>query len=313
MDRLSEEKTVWLTAADEHKICLYCWETAEKPAAVLQIFHGMAEHAGRYGRLAAFLNSHGIAVFGNDLRGHGKTAQQNGKPGVTGKNGLYRMVEDQYLITKELKQRYPEIPVFVLAHSFGSFVGQEYITRYGNEIDGIILSGSAAQIGAEIRLGKLLSRLQTGIWGEEKPARLIEKLSFGTYNKKIAEPKSSFDWLSRDEAEVLKYMEDKDCGFTCSAGFYYYFMSAMLNLYDEKKLGNIPKNLPVYLLAGREDPVGNYGRKVEKLYEIFDSLGLRDLKMKLYEGSRHEILNELNRDEVSGDILNWINSHMCHM
>lgn len=310
MDKQSEAKIVWLTASDEHKISLYCWETVEKPAAVLLIFHGMAEHAGRYGRLAAFLNTHGIVVFGNDLRGHGKTALLNGKPGVTGENGFYKIVEDQYLLTKELKQRYPEIPVFILAHSFGSFVGQEYITRYGNEINGIILSGSAAQTGAEIRLGKLLSWIQVRTSGADKPARLIEKLSFGTYNKKIKKPKNSFDWLSRDEAEVRKYMEDKDCGFTCSAGFYYYFMSAMLRLYDEKKLGNIPRNLPVYLIAGQEDPVGNYGRKVEELYGIFNSLGLHDLKMKLYEDSRHEILNEINRDEVSKDILSWINSHL---
>lgn len=299
-----------MTVPDGHNISVYSWNEVEEPEAVLQIFHGMAEHAERYNRLARFLNSKGIIVIGNDHRGHGKTAQHNGKIGVIGKNGFYKIVEDEYMLTKQIKQQYDGIPVFILGHSFGSFVGQEYITRYGSEIAGIILSGTAAQVGAEVRLGKYLASIKARLTGEEKPARLIEILSFGTYNKRIVKPKTLFDWLSRDEAEVRKYIDDEYCGFTCSAGFYYYFLDAMLNLYKESKLGGIPKNLPVYILAGREDPVGGYGKKTEKLYDILRDLGLADLNMKLYKEARHEILNDINRQEVSEDILVWIKSHL---
>ncbi len=200
-----------MTVPNGHSISVYSWNEVEEPVAVLQIFHGMSEHAERYHRLAGFLNSHGIIVIGNDHRGHGKTAQQNGKNGVIGKNGFYKMVEDEYILTKQIKQQYDGIPVFILGHSFGSFVGQEYITRYGSEIAGIILSGTAAQEGAEVRLGKLLAAIQTRLAGEEKPSRTIELLTFGTYNKRVVKP----------------------------------------------------KNLPVYILAGREDPVGGYGKKTE--------------------------------------------------
>ncbi len=295
---------------DGHNISVYSWNEVEKPEAVLQIFHGMAEHVGRYHRFARFLNSNGIIVIGNDHRGHGRTAQQNGILGVIGKNGFNKIVEDEYMLTKQLKQQYKDIPVYILGHSIGSFVGQEYITRYGSEIAGITLSGTAAQVGTEVRLGKLLAAIQARLAGEEKPARLIELLTFGTYNKRVVKPKTPFDWLSRDEAEVRKYLDDEYCGFTCSAGFYYYFFDGLQNLYKESKLGGIPKNLPVYILAGQEDPVGDYGKKTGKLYGIMCDLGLTDLNMRLYREARHEILNEINRQEVSEDILVWIKSRL---
>ncbi len=310
MEKNRSPRMYTMKVPDGHNISVYSWDEVEKPEAVLQIFHGMAEHAGRYHRFARFLNSNGIIVIGNDHRGHGITAQQNGKIGVIGKNGFNKIVEDEYTLTKQLKQQYNDIPVFILGHSFGSFVGQEYITRYGNEIEGIILSGTAAQDGADVRLGKLLAAILARLAGEEKPARLIELLTFGTYNKRVVNPKTLFDWISRDDAEVRKYIDDEHCGFTCSAGFYYYFFDGLLNLYKESKLGGIPKNLPVYILAGKDDPVGGYGKKTEKLYSIMRELGLTDLKMKLYKEARHEILNDINRQEVSEDILVWIKSRL---
>jgi len=295
---------------DGHNISVYSWNEVDNPKAVLQIFHGMAEHIGRYQRFAQFMNNNGIIVIGNDHRGHGKTAQENGKIGVIGKNGFNKIVEDGHMLTMQLKQQYKNLPVFILGHSFGSFVGQEYITRYGNEIAGIILVGTAARLGAEVRLGKFLASVQSRLMGEEKPSKLIEMLTFGTYNRRIVKPKTLLDWLSRDNAEVRKYIDDEYCGFTCSTGFYYYFFDGLLNLYKEEKLKSIPKNLPVYILAGQEDPVGCYGRKVQKLYGIICDLGLSDINIKLYEGARHEILNEVNRQEVSNDILVWIKSHL---
>lgn len=295
---------------DNSPVCIYCWEKVDKPKTILQIFHGMAEHAGRYGRLAGYLNAHGIVVIGHDHRGHGKTSQLNGKPGVIGADGFNNIVEDGHRITAMLKEKYPDIPVFILAHSFGSFAGQQYITQYGSDIAGIILSGSAAQIGPEFRFAKLLAFAQMKLWGEEKQAKLIERLSFGSYNRKIQDPQTGFDWLSRDAAEVKKYIDDEYCGFTCSAGFYYYFTDGLLNLYKKERLAAIPKNLPIYIIAGDKDPVGMYGKRVQKLYDIYKDLGIADVSIKLYKDSRHEILNEMNREEVTEDILRWINIHI---
>jgi len=310
MENNLAELTINLKANDNHVISVYCWDKVEKPRAVLQIFHGMAEHAGRYARLAKFLNSQNIIVFGDDHRGHGKTSQLNGKPGVIGKNGFYNIVEDEYMITKMLKEKYPNIPIFLFTHSFGSFVGQEYITKYGNEIDGVILCGSAAQIGPEFKFAKILALIQVKLLGEEKEAKLLEKLSFGSYIKKIHNPRSASDWISSDPDEVKKYIDDKYCGFTCSTGFYYYFTDGLINLYRNDKLAQIPKTLPIYIISGQEDPVGQYGKRVKELYDIYKALGLSDLNIKLYQGSRHELLNELNRDEVTEDILKWINERV---
>lgn len=302
-------KTINLKAKDGHLINLYCWDRVEKPRSVLQIFHGMAEHAARYDRLARYFNTKGIAVFGDDHRGHGQTALLNGKPGVIGKDGFNNIVEDEYMITGMLKEKYPDIPVYIFAHSFGSFIGQEYMTRYGNKIDGIVLCGTAAQKGIEFRLGRLLAFIQMKILGEESEAQFLEFLSFGSYNKKVDISDNS-NWLSRDPEEVLKYASDELCGFTCSIGFYYYFIDGLIKLYKKEKLEGIPKKLPVYIIAGQEDPVGQYGARVEKLFEIYKNLGMSDVNIKLYKNCRHELLNELNRDEVTEDILIWINNHM---
>ncbi|MDF2987675.1 MAG: pldB [Eubacterium sp.] len=305
-----KDLNIKLTAKDGHVISVYCWDKVEHPRAVFQIFHGMGEHAGRYERIAGYLNSKGIAVVGDDHRGHGKTALLNGTHGNIGKNGFYNIVEDEYMITQFMKKKYANTPVYIFAHSFGSFIGQEYITRYGNNIDGIILCGSAAQTGVEFKIAKILATVQRKLFGEEKTAKLMEKLSFGSFNKKI-DTSDNTNWLSRDSAEVMKYADDPLCGFTCSIGFYYYFTDGLTKLYEKDKLAKIPKQLPVYIIAGEEDPVGNYGKKVTNLYNLYNALNLSDLELKLYKDCRHELLNETNRDDITEDIFNWIESRLA--
>jgi alpha-beta hydrolase superfamily lysophospholipase len=310
MEKEFKDLTINLTANDNQIISVYCWDEVETPRAIIQIFHGMAEHAGRYAGFAKYMNTQDIIVIGNDHRGHGKTSQLNGKPGVIGKNGFYKIVEDELMITKMLKEKYPNTPIFIFAHSFGSFVGQEYITKYSSEIDGIILSGSAAQKGLEFKLAKILALIQISIFGEEKKAKFLELLCFRNYNKKIQNPNSTFDWLSCDIKEVKKYDHDPLCGFICSIGFYYYFTDGLVHLYKREKLAKIPKTLSIFLISGQEDPVGKYGKRVQKLYNIYKALGLSDLNLKLYQGSRHELLNELNKGKVTEDVLEWINDRV---
>lgn len=291
---------------DGKGIATYVWNNVEHIHGVVQIFHGMAEHAQRYDHFARFLNSNGFIVYANDHRGHGKTAEDMGRTGIICKDGFHLIVEDEYILFKIITQKYSDLPVFILGHSFGSFVAQEFITLHGSEIAGVILTGSALQSGMDVTLGRILASLQRKIFGEDKKSYLIDKLAFGTYNKKIPNAQYKFSWLSTDEAEVVKYEKDPLCGEVFSIGFYYYFFRGLKNLYLQKKLVSIPHKLPVYILSGEEDPVGYYGKRVQKLYDLYRKYGLENIQMKLYPGKRHEILNEADRLEVYNDILVWI-------
>lgn len=294
---------------DQKIINVYSWENADQINGVVQIFHGMSEHALRYRDFALFLNQSGFAVFANDHRGHGKTAKDLNELGIIGRDGFNMIVEDENSLYLLIREKYPGKPVFILGHSFGSFVAQEYITRYGKDISGVILTGSALQKGIDITLGRQLVSIQRMLFGEEKKSHLLSKLSFGNYNRKIPGAKHEFSWLSTDEEEVVKYEQDPFCGTVASTGFYYYMLRAFKYLYSQEKLAQIPPDLPMLILSGEEDPVGAYGKRVKKLYEVYKKQGLRNVRLKLYPGMRHEILNERKRHEVYNDILNWLTIH----
>lgn len=215
-------------------------------------------------------------------------------------------ISDAYVLLQIIKNEYPNLPVFILGHSFGSFLAQSFISRYGSEIKGVILSGSAKQDGPEIAFGRVVAFIQKIISGESKKSFLIDKLGFGSYSKRIPDAKSKFSWLSCDDSEVEKYENDPLCGNVLSIGFYYYFFDALKGLYDDNKLSGIPKTLPVFIASGEEDPVGSYGKKVLALYDFYRKSGLKNVQIKLYPGRRHEIINETDRQEVYDDILSWL-------
>lgn len=297
-----------VVAKDNHKLFLYCWKDVQNPKAVILIIHGMSEHAARYEAFARFLNENGFVVYANDLRGHGKTTSRNGTLGYIGEDGFNRIVEDEYMITQKIKQEYPELPVVLFTHSFGSFVGQEFLTRYSSEINGMILCGSAAQQGLKFKTAAILAAIYRKIYGEKKEAKFLNQLSFGSYNKRILNGGLN-DWLSRDPDIVKKYNDDPECGFICTANFYYYFCTALTRLYEPQKLDHITKTIPLFIIAGTEDPVGEYGKSVRKLHEIYKKLDMSNLSIKLYEGARHELLNETNKELVMNDILQWLDQN----
>lgn len=294
------------TAKDGKSINTYLWDNVDEIKGIVQIFHGMSEHGLRYEHFALFLNKSGYVVVANDHRGHGKTESDIKGLGVIGKDGFNMIVDDEYTLYKIIKKRYPDAPFFVLGHSFGSFVAQEYITRYGNQISGVVLSGTAMQKGIDITLGRQLASIQRKIFGEEKKAHLLNKLSFGNYNKKIPDALHKFSWLSTDEEMVIKYERDPLCGGVVSIGFYYYMLRAFRDMYLQNRLTCIPRTLPILILSGEEDPVGCYGAKVKKLYELYKKHGIDNIQMKLYSKMRHEILNEKKKLEVYKDILSWL-------
>lgn len=301
---------IWLKAKDGKEIFLYCWDNVSEPKAVIQIFHGMAEHAGRYRRFADYLNSKGFIVYGDDHRGHGKTAKTIEELGIIGEDGFNRIVEDEHTIKEWINKKYPNLPIIVFAHSFGSFIGQEYILRYGKELSGIILCGSAARNKAEIFSGRLVTSIEKKIFGESKKSKLLDYLSFSNCNKKISNSKSKFDWLSRDINEVKKYEEDQLCGKVFSTGFYYHLFRAFSKLYNKERLSQIPKDLPIFIISGSGDPIGEYGKLVNNLHNKYLDNQIKYVKLKLYPEARHELLNETNRQEVYDDISQWVNNHI---
>ena len=298
------------TMSDGASLAVYKWLPEQHPKAVLHIVHGMAEHALRYDDFAKTACERGFAVVASDHRGHGKTGSKSGLMGyLADGDGFRRVVEDQKEINAEIQKQYSALPVIIIGHSFGSFVTQEYIERYGTTVKAAVLIGSAGP-NPSVSVALLLANLNCAFKGRKSAAKFMNALVFGSYNNRIKNPHTAFDWLSRDESEVKKYIDDEYCGFVCTAGFFQDFMRGLKRLHTQAALKGIPAALPVLLTAGSEDPVSNGGKTLKTLYRIYQDIGMQDVTLKLYENGRHEILNETNKEEVKADILEWIEKRL---
>ena len=273
----------------------YFYENVKNPKAVVQIIHGMQEHAKRYDDFAKYLNTKGYIVFINDLRGHGENVKDEKLQGHSEGDIFEETVNDQIIIANTLKEKY-KLPLFVVAHSFGSFVTQMCITR-SQVFDKVVLSGSAYTKNASFKFGKLTANF-CAIALKRKPAQLIEAFSFGVYRTKF----KNGNWLSRDEEVYKKYVSDPYCGHSFPYSFYKSMFAGTLKNY--KELEKIKNNLPILILSGDSDPVGGYGKLVTKLYNVYRKTGMQ-AECKLYNGARHEILNETNTNEVYNDIVTF--------
>ncbi len=295
----------FIQGKDNKSIYLHCWENVKNPRAVIQIFHGMAEHGGRYKQFAEYLNKKGYAVYADDHRGHGKTAGSKEEYGYIGEDGFNKIVEDEYIIKDYIQKKHKGLPIIIFGHSFGSFIAQEFILRYGSELAGVILCGSAARSGPEIVAGRLVSYIEKSLFGEKKKSKLLDFLTFRSYNKHFKNSQSK-SWLCSNEEAVIKYAEDPFCGGLVTASFYHELFKGISKLYKNERLSNIPKHLPIYIIAGEDDPVGNFGVLVKKLYNKYLNIGMSNIELKLYKKCRHELLNEVNKDEIYSEIIKWI-------
>jgi alpha-beta hydrolase superfamily lysophospholipase len=288
-------------------IFVYQWVPKAKPKGVVQIFHGMAEHSFRYERFAKALTDKGYIVYSSDYRGHGKTAGSVINLGSLGtRDGLNLLVQDEYELMQLIKKDFPKLPYYIFSHSMGSFLAQEYISRYGKEIDGVILSGSAGPYGPILYLGMFFSFILKTIKGNLHYSRFLYLLTFGSYNASFLPLRTKYDWLSRDTAEVDKYKNDPYCGFYFTDLFFYDFYTFLNNLHKQEKLDKIPKKLPIFIIAGQMDPVSNKTLTLQKLLDIYSDNSIRNVEYKFYPGARHELLNETNRGEITEDIINWL-------
>lgn len=294
---------------EDTDIYVYKYEPIEKENinGIVQISHGMSEEASRYKRFANYLTDNGYIVYINDHRGHGKSAENINRIGILAqKDGIHCIVKDLNKLTKIIKTENNGLPIFLFSHSMGSFAAQKYIIDYSEDIDGVILSGTNGLHGIEVDLGFLVAKVMSKIQGREKKAYLIDKLAFGGFNKKFKPNKSEFDWLSRDFKEVEKYIENEYCGVVFSNGYFYDLFKLFKEIRNINNLKKINSKLPIYIFAGDKDPVGKFGKGVTKLYENYKKVGIENVEFKLYSGGRHEMLNEINKDEVINDTINWI-------
>ncbi|MGL5718097.1 MAG: lysophospholipase [Paraclostridium sp.] len=298
------------TYKGEENIDVYVYKYTPKDdkaiKAVVQISHGMSEEASRYERFAEKLTKNGYIVYINDHRGHGKTAKDINKVGIlANKDSILCVVKDLKKLTDIIKAKHTGLPVFLFSHSMGSFAAQRYIIEHSNEIDGVILSGTNGSHGLEVDMGLVVAKLICLIKGREKKAYLIDKLAFGSFNNKF-DKKTNFDWLSADEEEVKKYIENPYCGVVFSNGFFYDLFSNFKYIRKNQNMAKINKNLPIYIFSGDKDPVGKFGKGVNKLYENYKAVGIENIQCKLYEEGRHEMLNEINKEEVIKDVIEWL-------
>ncbi|AQS53513.1 2-succinyl-6-hydroxy-2,4-cyclohexadiene-1-carboxylate synthase [Jeotgalibaca dankookensis] len=305
----TNSNTFTFISRDGTEIVVYKWLPKKdiKVKGIVQISHGMAETARRYHRFAKELNANGFIVYANDHRGHGQSAESIKNLGYLGaEDGFRLLVEDIARLSDLIKETYPDLPVYMFSHSMGSFAAQRFIMDYPNKIEGLILSGSNGRQGALLGVGKGLAKLESSVRGKKAKSKLLDKLIFGTYNKKFEPKRTGSEWLTRDKDELDKYIENPYCGGVFPASFFYYFIDTLQYIEDENNFKKIPKQLPILIISGDQDPVGDFGKGVKKLYKRYEEVGVKDLSTKLYEGARHELLNEINRDEVTADIVEWL-------
>lgn len=285
------------------------WEPKDKPKAILQIAHGMAEHIMRYENFAKFLNSKGFLVCGEDHLGHGKTAKNKDELGYFAENeGHQLVVDDIKKLHDIISDENSDLPYFLLGHSMGSFLCREFIQCYGDCIDGAIVMGTGQQPQALLSFVKALCKIIAKSKGWNHRSETINNLVCGSYNKRFKPVKTGHEWLSRDEKIAERYKDDKLSGYVFTLNGFYNMFDMISYIEKKDNINQIPKNLPILIVSGADDPVGSYGKGPKAVKKAFDAAEIIDVKIKLYEKNRHEILNELDKDVVYNDILNWMNS-----
>ncbi|MDX9897841.1 MAG: alpha/beta hydrolase [Spirochaetia bacterium] len=291
---------------DGKSIHVYHWIPESKAKACVLIAHGLGEHASRYARFATALTDEGYEVWAPDHRGHGKTAAEGELGWLADKDGFKRVVKDMHGLAKHIATERPGMKLFLFGHSWGSFLSQGYISLHGTELAGCILSGTAGDGGVVVKAGRLIAAVGCLIKGQKVRSPLMTDMSFGSYNKAFEPNRTTFDWLSRDNAEVDKYIADPLCGFQSTFGLFRDLLGGLAWIHSPATMAAVPKTLPLLMFAGAKDPVGAAPGTFDWLYERYRQLGIADLSKKLYPDARHETLNDTCREEVTADVISWI-------
>ena len=296
------------SADGETAIHAILWLPEGQPSAVLQIAHGMQEYIDRYDAFASWLTGQGIAAAGNDHLGHGQSVTSDEKLGYFAEqDGNACLLQDIHSLRTHMQELYPGVPYFVLGHSMGSFLIRQYIQLHGEGLSGAVIMGTGTQPAPALSLGKAVSRLIALFRGWEYRSQFVYSMAMGSYNKRFQTPGRNNDWLTKDVTIVEQYNQSPWCTFRFTLNGYYNLFYSIQQAQDRTRIDAIPKELPLLIVSGADDPVGSYGKGVRAAWQKYVSAGLKNVRIRLYENDRHEILNETDRAEVWKDILTWIN------
>ncbi|MBQ6582846.1 MAG: alpha/beta fold hydrolase, partial [Mogibacterium sp.] len=286
------------------------WMPEGEPKAILQIVHGMVEFIARYEEFAEYLNGHGYIVCGEDHLGHGESVATEKDYGYFGKNGNDLVITDIHRLRQIMQEHFPDVPYLMLGHSMGSFLLRQYLTEgdppYAEGLQGTIVMGTGWQPTPVLKFGRLVSRVKGRLSGGHSKSRFIDTASFGSNLKRIDKPRTKSDWLTKDEEIVDRYEAEPWCQFSFTVNGYYNMFKGIEKAQDKKRMAKLPQDLPMLLVSGAEDPVGNYGEGVRKTYIVYQDYSPCTVDIKLYDDDRHEILNETDREDVYRDLLEWM-------
>lgn len=278
------------------------------PKAVVQIVHGIADHIDRYDEFMNFLAENGYVAVGEDHLGHGKTMKDISEQGFFAeKDGWNRVLDDLDTLRSIMRRKYPDLPYVFFGHSMGSFLVRNYIINNPGKYDGAVICGTGHQNPALVIGGYSLASAAVAIYGPRKIGTKLNDIAFGAYNNGYDSVRTPFDWVNSAPAKVDEYIADPMCGFVATVSLFRDMMGGVRNITDQKNIDKMSKDAPVLFIAGKDDPVGENGKGVERAYNAFCKAGLRDVFMKIYPGMRHEILNEPDHMTVFNDVLNWLN------
>jgi alpha-beta hydrolase superfamily lysophospholipase len=306
--------TFWFDADDGARLFVHRFlpDEGRAPKAIVHVAHGMAEHGARYARVAEALTGAGFAVYADDHRGHGQTAKAPEDLGFFADQGGFSRVEaDLVQLIAHEKKEHPGVPLALFGHSMGSFLAQAIALDHGSDLAGLVLSGSSGKPTLLANAGRLLARAERLRLGARGKSKVLHEMSFGAFNKPFAPARTPFDWLSRDPAEVDKYAADPLCGFVVTTSLWVDVLDAIADNADPDRQARLPKDLPVYVFAGSEDPVTERTKSLDQLLGAYRAAGLKSVTHRYYQGARHETLNETNRDEVTRDLVAWLDQHVA--
>ncbi|AZE85426.1 Lysophospholipase [Pseudomonas orientalis] len=298
-------RTFWLTANDHSRLYVNQWMPDADPKALVMLSHGMAEHSGRYARLAQALCGAGYGLYGLDQRGHGRTADAGTLGLFAEDDGWNKVVGDLASLNQHIGQQHPGVPIILLGHSMGSYIAQAYMLHHSASLHGAILSGSNFQPVALYRAARLIARIERARQGLRGGSALIDFLSFGSFNKAFKPNRTAFDWLSRDPVEVDKYIHDPLCGFRCTNQLWVDLLGGLQHISKASNLAQIDPGLPILVIGGECDPVSE-GKRLKNLADALREAGCQHLQLTIYPQARHEVFNETNRDDVTADVLTWL-------
>jgi alpha-beta hydrolase superfamily lysophospholipase len=288
----------------EHQISYNIYTPDIPPVAVLQISHGMCEHIERYEEFAEYLTGHGIVVCGNDHLGHGSAVPEDrGFFGSSG--GAGHLVDDIEELRVIMRRRYRSLPYILLGHSMGSFIVRAYIVKYKDTIDGVILSGTSGG-DPRLKFGLFLTNILIKLRGERYRSRFVKRLQTANNNMRFKDENDSASWLTKDKEKRRIYNDDERCNFIFTLRGYNDLFRLLADVTSDQWALSVPKGLPVFIISGADDPIGDYGKGVQEVCDRLQDAEIYDLTMKLYPDCRHEILNETERGKVFGDIYDWI-------